>query len=184
MNNTQLRLTDKIVWIDKYFQMQRNGRLGEINMTLTEMFRLCTNTNATERCPLLNMTQWTTVIPEISLPNTCIAPPLTWVWMMKCICIPLLVIFGTTGNTLSFLVLGTSHYQKRYYSHYLRALAIFDSLVLLIELVAEGNKLGYYLDCGEFPIPLKTWSCKLGEFCRHTICLMSSWLIVSFTIDR
>jgi hypothetical protein len=55
----------------------------------------------------------------------------TWSWWLLQLGTPLVVVVGLTGNVLSLLVLKSRRFRAKSYSHYLCALAVFDSLVLI-----------------------------------------------------
>ncbi|ELU13857.1 hypothetical protein CAPTEDRAFT_209584 [Capitella teleta] len=111
---------------------------------------------------------------------------LHWQMYMEMFAVPLFAVTGLIGNTLSFLVLFSPVYHKRSYSYYLRALAVFDSLTLIITTIMTYNSIVYRLSLGT--IRYLGWhttlTCKLSEFLRHVVYLMSSWLVVCFTMDR
>ena len=103
-----------------------------------------------------------------------------WEWYAEAITVPVLVVLGLVGNTLSFLVMSSPNYNCKAFNLYLRSLAISDSLTLISELftwidkLTDADLLRYHTSI----------TCKLADFCKSVICLMSSWLIVAFTIDR
>jgi hypothetical protein len=105
---------------------------------------------------------------------------------MEMFVVPLFTLTGLTGNTLSFLVLFSPVYHKRSYSYYLRALAVFDSLTLIITTVTTFNSVVFDLSNGmtRYLGWHTTLTCKLSEYLRNVVYLMSSWLVVCFTVDR
>ena len=120
-------------------------------------------------------------------------PDTSWQPYMKLICVPSLFIIGVFGNTLSFLVMCSDAYRRKSYGYYLRALAVFDNLTLLINLVNMLNDVNYDLEVKEQNMTHEyvgimaghnTVTCKVTEFLSHCIYLMCSWLVVCFTIDR
>ncbi|ELU04775.1 hypothetical protein CAPTEDRAFT_186062 [Capitella teleta] len=113
-------------------------------------------------------------------------PGLEWQQYMELVVVPIFVILGLVGNALSFLVLFSPVYSRKSYSYYLRALAIFDSLTLITSSVISFNSVVFKLSEGNvrFLGNHTALTCKLSEYLRHCIYLMSSWLIVCFTIDR
>ena len=119
-------------------------------------------------------------------------PKHKWEPLLNMICVPTFCLFGLCGNTLSFFVMCGSAYRRKSYGHYLRALAVFDNLTLIINLVFTLNDFivrmndthstnGTYTGLMEFHT---TATCKITEFMRHVVYLMSSWLVVCFTVDR
>lgn len=117
-----------------------------------------------------------------------ICPANTWEPYMKLSLVPLIAVIGIVGNILSFIVLCSPVYVRKSYSHYLRALAIFDTLTLILIAIRECDEicrtLGGYEMC-IYPWLLRdTVSCKLWELFQHVVYLMSSWLVVCFTLDR
>ena len=113
-------------------------------------------------------------------------PDMSWQSYMKLVCLPLFLTIGCLGNSTSFLVMCSPTYNRKSYSYYLRALAVTDTLHLLITFIRDMNEITYelgFLDDG-FLHDLSPSMCKMLEFSRHVIALMSSWFIVCFTIDR
>ena len=75
--------------------------------------------------------------------------------------------------------------RKKSYSHYLCALATFDSITLIIRQVKISDE--YYIDVlnknGLFQY-FNNSTCKVFNFVEHVSYLMSSWLIVIMAIER
>lgn len=111
---------------------------------------------------------------------------LDWQMYMEMVVVPIMAIPGLIGNTLSFLVLFSPVYSQKSYSYYLRALAFFDSLTLVISTVLTFNEVVFNFSDGavRYLGNHTSLTCKLSEYFRHVIYLMSSWLIVCFTVDR
>ena len=107
-----------------------------------------------------------------------------WHIYVKIVCVPLLAALGLVGNTLSFLVMFAPTYKRKSYSYYLRGLAIFDSLTLIIAVVEVGNDISYISTGHGYLRAHNTATCKLSEFLRHVTFVMSSWTVVCFTVDR
>ncbi len=107
---------------------------------------------------------------------------------LQVICVPIIVLFGIVGNTLSFCVMCSRTYAHKSYSYYLRALAIFDTLTLLINLVNSADEICRdwmgIKTCFMDKLMVSSAGCKAFSVFEHTVMLMSSWLIVCFTIDR
>ena len=121
-----------------------------------------------------------------------LCPELKWEPYLKLICVPILCVFGFIGNTVSFLVMCSGAYRRKSYGYYLRALAVFDNLTLIISLLFALNDATFDMSknsesnstySGLFTHHT-TASCKITEFMRHVVYLMSSWLVVCFTVDR
>ena len=113
-------------------------------------------------------------------------PDMTWQLYLKAVCVPFFFVVGLFGNILSFLVMSQPVYKSKSYSYYLRALAIFDSLTLFTTLVVQYNDLLFDLKLlpRGFLYGHTAFTCKICEFMRHVIYVMSSWLIMCFTVDR
>ena len=103
---------------------------------------------------------------------------------LKLICVPFLTVVGITGNALSFIVMGSPVYRRKSYSYYLRALAVFDSLTLLTEATVMGNDISIHMGPGAFLRDHSAFTCKLTNFLENVVYVMSSWLVVAFTLDR
>ncbi|KAL3885441.1 hypothetical protein ACJMK2_025626 [Sinanodonta woodiana] len=75
--------------------------------------------------------------------------------------------------------------RHKSYSHYISALAVFDSLTLIGRQVSTVNE--YYITQLKEPGLFSGFSytlCKLYNFIEHTCYLMSSWLIVLMAVER
>ena len=111
-----------------------------------------------------------------------------WHTYFKLVFVPAIVLFGIAGNILSFIVMSRPSYKTKPYSCYLRALAVCDSLTLLFTMLYMSDEicreLGHRSTCFLPNLFTTDILCKLVEFSRHVVYLMSSWLIVLFTIDR
>ena len=75
------------------------------------------------------------------------APPVprssSWGWWMIQIGTPIIMLVGIPGNVLSFRVMKSPRFSRKSYSHYLCALAVFDSLVLLGKYTRRTGKLAW-----------------------------------------
>ena len=111
---------------------------------------------------------------------------LEWQVYVKLVFIPLFLLIGLVGNSISFTVMCTKTYRRKSYSYYLRALAVFDTLSLLCIVVEEMHGVSHKLEAFNFELfkPASNAACKAQVFFQHTVQLISSWLVVSFTIDR
>ena len=111
-----------------------------------------------------------------------------WEPYMKLALVPVISVVGIVGNTLAFVVLRTPVFSRKTYSRYLQCLAVFDTLTLLLITLRECDEicraLGNYDTC-IYPWLLRnTVSCQIWDLFQHVVYLMSSWLVVCFTIDR
>ena len=77
-------------------------------------------------------------------------------------------------------------FRGKSYSHYLSALTVFDSLVLIAKFVRRvdemmmattGRQHGVFTTYGDA-------ACKLHNFTEHVCFLMSSWLVLCMTVER
>ncbi|XP_052084075.1 FMRFamide peptide receptor frpr-18-like [Mytilus californianus] len=110
--------------------------------------------------------------------------PAKWGFWIQEIITPIIVVVGICGNVMSFLLMKTKSLRRKSYSHFLCALAVFDSLclinrqiTLIHEMMVDNEKDGvftYYSDL----------SCQLFSFYEHVCYLMSSWLIVGMAAER
>ena len=109
---------------------------------------------------------------------------LYWQLYVRLACVPLLAGVGLLGNTLSFLVMFTPAFRRKSYSYYIRALAIFDNLTLVVTAILLADDVSVTYKGRGILTGHNAATCKLSEFLRNVIHLMSSWLIVCFTVDR
>lgn len=93
---------------------------------------------------------------------------------------PVLIILGTFGNVVSFIVLRRRAMSKVSSYLYLASLAIADSLVLYIGL------LRLWLDelTGVNFQDNSEWLCKLTMFLGYLASDLSVWLIIAVTVER
>lgn len=110
--------------------------------------------------------------------------PDRWGWWTQQIVTPIIVLVGICGNIMSFLLMKTKTFRKKSYSHFLCALAVFDSLCLINrqtqlihEILAEKRTVGVYTEYSDL-------SCQIYNFYEHVCYLMSSWLIVGMAAER
>ncbi|XP_076443975.1 galanin-like G-protein coupled receptor npr-9 [Babylonia areolata] len=95
-----------------------------------------------------------------------------------------IVLVGLVGNCLSFVVMKAKALRHKSYSHYLCALAVFDSMVLVTR---EARYLDALLTYFHHPGVFRTFStpaCKLFLFTETLSCLVSSWLVVAMALER
>ena len=89
--------------------------------------------------------------------------------------------FGIVGNVLSFIVWTKGRRCKRLPGGiYLRALAVSDTIALCIP--AANAAVG--LLSGNYPDKMTSFFCKLESMGRHFGLLVSSWIVVCFTLER
>ena len=93
----------------------------------------------------------------------------------------LVIIFGIVGNVLSFIVWTKGHRCKKLPGGiYLRPLAISDTTALAIPALNAATNLVSQFN----PRTEVDFLCKLEIFGRHYGFLVSSWIIVCFTLER
>ena len=93
----------------------------------------------------------------------------------------LIIIFGIVGNVLSFIVWTKGHRCKKLPGGiYLRALAVSDTTALVIPALNAAINLVSQFN----PRTEVDFLCKLEIFGRHYGLLVSSWIIVCFTVER
>ena len=108
-----------------------------------------------------------------------------WGFWTKFLLTPIIVLVGITGNVLSFIVMKTKTLRHKSYSHYLCALAVFDTLTLIIRQVESVDE--YLVSHLKSPGVFQTFdngSCKFYNFTAHVITLLSSWLVVLMAVER
>ena len=110
--------------------------------------------------------------------------PERWGWWTQQIITPIIVLVGIGGNIMSFLLMKTKSLRKKSYSHFLCALAVFDSLclinrqtMLIHEILVDKNENGVFTQYSDL-------SCQIYSFYEHVCYLMSSWLIVGMAAER
>ncbi|XP_053387787.1 growth hormone secretagogue receptor type 1-like [Mercenaria mercenaria] len=97
----------------------------------------------------------------------------------------MIVLAGLIGNTLSFIVMKSKTLRNKSYSHYLSALAVFDTLTLVIRQVRIVDE--YYFNkkgVNEVFKNFDDFGCKIFHYVEHVAYLMSSWLIVLMAVER
>ena len=93
----------------------------------------------------------------------------------------LIIGFGICGNVISFIVWTTGRRCKKLPGGiYLRALAVSDTVALLIPALNEAITLVSTLNTKDE----NDFLCKLEIFGRHYGLMVSSWIVVSFTLER
>lgn len=79
----------------------------------------------------------------------------------------------------------TKTLRHKSYSHFLCALAVFDTLSLIIRQIESVDE--YYVSHAAKPGVFQhfnNFSCKLYNYLAHAVTLMSSWLVVFMAIER
>lgn len=108
----------------------------------------------------------------------------TWGWWLLQVGTPLIMIVGIPGNVMSFLVMKSRRIAQKSYSHYLCALAVFDSLVLIGKYIRRlDGLLIFTLHAGIFQ-NFGDAGCKVYNFVEHVCYLFSSWLVLCMTLER
>ncbi|GFS00507.1 p2Y purinoceptor 4 [Elysia marginata] len=108
-----------------------------------------------------------------------------WGWKFKVITYHLVVAVGLVVNSLTFIVMKTPRLKPKSYSHYLSALAVFDSLVLIsqeIHIIDEILIRSFHQN-GLFH-GFSDEACKILNFSDSVCNLMSAWLIVVMALER
>ena len=93
---------------------------------------------------------------------------------------PCLIIFGMVGNSLVFVVLTKSSMRQTTCSIYLRFLAVFDSLVLCVNLVRYWIIHVTDYDLRDYGAAV----CKMHTWAAYWVSYTSAWLLVSVTVER
>lgn len=93
---------------------------------------------------------------------------------------PVILILGTFGNVLSFIVLTRRPMRSVSTYLYLAVLSVMDTVVLLVGLLNQW--IGFLT--GVFLMDLTNWLCKLMPVVLCTASDYSVWLIVAVTIER
>lgn len=107
-----------------------------------------------------------------------------WGFWVKVISTPVIVFIGIIGNALSLLVMKSEALRHKSYSHYLCALAVFDTLTLITHLIGAVDEYYVYFALPGLFHNFSSISCKLYNFLSRVITLMSSWIIVLMAVER
>ena len=91
-----------------------------------------------------------------------------------------LTVIGITGNVLSVITFCSSRCRKSSFTVYLGALAITDSIVLITALVHTWLFRVFRPDLGQYG----TGSCKIIVSFTYFFSQVSSWLVVTITVER
>ncbi|XP_041355265.1 succinate receptor 1-like [Gigantopelta aegis] len=92
----------------------------------------------------------------------------------------IVISFGLVGNVLSFFLLSDKQFSFLSYPVYLKALAVSDSVQLIIKSVEETQQpFAFSPISNSYDVV-----CKLWQFARYNSLLISPWLVVGLTLDR
>ncbi|XP_013405524.1 uncharacterized protein LOC106170276 [Lingula anatina] len=100
-------------------------------------------------------------------------------WLNKTVP-PILLIIGTLGNILSYLVLRRPFMRRTWIGFFLRALAVTDTFALWLGLSRHMIRVYGYFDIREAHAAV----CKLHRFTLYFFLDMSTWLLVGLTVGR
>lgn len=97
-----------------------------------------------------------------------------------------LTTFGIIGNILSILIFLSPRYRRQSSHFYLLSLALSDCCFLIINLLEDTfrNHNDLYQSHINFIDRSSSLICILVQYARNTTRLLSSWIIVAFTIER
>ncbi|XP_052777868.1 cysteinyl leukotriene receptor 2-like [Mya arenaria] len=113
------------------------------------------------------------------------AETLKWGFWLKTVLTPIIVFAGIIGNILSFVVMKSKALRHKSYSQYLCALAVFDTLTLIIRQIRSIDE--YFQQNSSSGVIFHNFDdigCKIFNFAEHICYLMSSWLIVLMALER
>ena len=91
--------------------------------------------------------------------------------------VPLIIMAGTVGNTMSFVVFVATHLKRSSCNIYLASLAIADNAFLLCVFVSWSDKFGVTV------YNRQGW-CQLLVYLTYVSSFLSVWYVVSFTMER
>ena len=97
-----------------------------------------------------------------------------------------LTMFGVIGNILSILIFLSPRYRRQSSHFYLLSLALSDCCFLIINLLEDTFRNHNDLYHSHINLIDRSSSliCIFVQYARNTTRLLSSWIIVSFTIER
>ncbi|KAL8583919.1 hypothetical protein ACOMHN_009672 [Nucella lapillus] len=110
--------------------------------------------------------------------------PATWGFLVRQSVGHVIVVVGLVGNCLTMVVMKSKPLRFKSYSHYLCALAVFDSIVLLTREVRHVDDLKRYLGVPGVFSDFTSTSCRLFLFTETLSCLVSAWLVVAMATER
>lgn len=94
--------------------------------------------------------------------------------------LPIILIIGTIGNCLSFLVLSRATIAKSNLSVYFRVLAICDTITLIIGLFPEFlHQISYFRLS-----TISDWTCRFQRFCNFFFGDIACWTLVLVSLER
>ncbi|XP_041355272.1 kappa-type opioid receptor-like [Gigantopelta aegis] len=91
-----------------------------------------------------------------------------------------IVITGTVGNILLFIMMGNTKVRFLSYSVNLKFLAVSDSLLLVMRLIQETDRIFILLSS----TPVNDAFCKIESSIHILAMLLSPWLVVGLSLDR
>ncbi|XP_041355419.1 allatostatin-A receptor-like [Gigantopelta aegis] len=92
----------------------------------------------------------------------------------------IVVSFGLVGNVFSFLLMSDGQFSLLSYPVYLKALALSDSVQMIIKVVEETELTFGYTHVSH----LNNIICKLWQYVRYSTMMLSPWLVVGLSLDR
>lgn len=98
-----------------------------------------------------------------------------WKWAS-----PVLIVVGTLGNTASIIVLTRRSFRNSTCMFYLTVLSCADLLVLYTGLLRFWIRSAFSVDIRTLSI----WSCKVHVFLVYFAMDLSSWVLMTVTLDR
>ena len=111
-------------------------------------------------------------------------PPTTLQWVYR-ILVPIAVIIGLCGNSLSIAVMLRKPFRNTSTSVYFIAtsvyfIAIADNINLFVLTSYIVLQFGFFIDLSSY----STWTCKLFNFASFVFPQLSSWILVNISIER
>ncbi|XP_074641244.1 uncharacterized protein LOC141898995 [Tubulanus polymorphus] len=97
---------------------------------------------------------------------------------------PIVFICGLTGNSLSAVLMFDRRFRRHSYSAYIAVLAASDSVSLIGTFMASTNLIVYSLTGDVIIRFTDVHTCRLPEHVFYASSLISSWIIVSITLER
>ncbi|XP_053398419.1 G-protein coupled receptor daf-37-like [Mercenaria mercenaria] len=94
---------------------------------------------------------------------------------------PFLIVFGTTGNTITIIVLLQKRLRNSPTSIFLATLAMSDILALTTGLLRQWIKYTFDVDIRE---DLTVSGCKFHWFIVYVVTQFSSWMLICVTVER
>ncbi len=91
--------------------------------------------------------------------------------------VPLIILVGFVGNSLSFVVFVGTHLRRHSCNIYLASLSVGNNAFLLGVLISWSNNVGF----GVFSVD--GW-CQVVVYLTYVSSFLSVWYVVSFTVER